>query len=148
MWHKKNDCENTNVCICECILRVRMSIYLWTGERAFLWHFQIMRLTWPHTHMSLCHCILFVSVNQTTSIRIAHTYKAYGPHPAAPPTPISLPDALALRLMGKLESMTAYNITMMEMSLTEVLWLNCMGGSHLHYKWLSVRCWRKHVCYF
>lgn len=34
------------------------------------------------------------------------------------PSIISLFDALALRLIGRLESVTAYNITMMEMSLS------------------------------
>ena len=56
---------------------------------------------------------------QTLSLSLSHT------HTVHMPLTISLFNALALRLMGKLESMTAYNIAMMEMSLSAcVLWLS------------------------
>lgn len=43
------------------------------------------------------------------------------------PSIISLFDALALRLIGMLESVTVYNITMMEMSLSSnVLCVTCV----------------------
>lgn len=48
-------------------------------------------------------------------------------HTVHMPSILSLFDALALRLIGMLESVTAYNIKMMEMSLSgSVLWVTCV----------------------
>ncbi len=57
------------------------------------------------------------------------------------PSIISLFDALALRLIGILESVTAYNIMMMEMSLSgSVLWVTCVLLARIEFQVLNRWC--------
>lgn len=68
-------------------------------------------------------CLLACQPATWTTIILVHTHS----HTVYIPSIISPFDALAFRLIGTLEGVTAYNITMMEMSLySSVLWVTCV----------------------
>lgn len=72
-----------------------------------------------HTH-TLIHTVYFLLFYMLCVRDINYNYvDVYThTHPVHTPCIISLFDALALKLIGMLESVTAYIITMMEMSLS------------------------------
>lgn len=93
--------------------------------------------TYPYTYCLLSTVLYALCQGHKLQLcQCIHTHTHT--HPVHTPCIISLFDALALKLIGMLESVTAYIITMMEMSLSGcVLWvtrvlLDCLCSVDLH----------------
>lgn len=94
------------------------------------------------THILLFCCFIWWLVSLPHKLQLwwcTHSHT----HTVHMPSIISLFDALALRLIHMLESVTAYNITMMEMSLSSsVLWLTCVLVAKIEFQVLISYIWQ------
>lgn len=87
-----------------------------------------------HTHFDF-YAASHINYNDAGELTLTHTVHM--------PSIISLFDALALRLIGMPESVTAYNITMMEMSLSgSVLWVTCVLVAKIEFRALISYTWQ------